>query len=527
MMLKSLLLLLAAGLPFPCLASDSTPGQDASSTVVIYNQNVPESKELADCYCAARAINASREIGIPAPLTEEITRSDYDSLIATPIREQMVQRGYWLISTDLENHPQVTGSQIHYAAIIRGMPLRISGCTNNYPGDNPQLQPPPFGSCNAASVDSELSVLGLFTGQISGVLNNPYSAKNGVTNPLTQIPPALLLVSRLDAPSGDAVKAMIQNVVKAEKEGLWGWGYIDLRSIDTPGYLEGDQWIKAAGAVMRKNGIPVISDDLPDTFQGGFPVTDAAAYFGWYSGNIDGPFALPAFQFQPGAVAAHLHSFSATTLHDPKIGWTGPLIQHGASASVGNVYEPYLVFTTDFGIMENKLIEGHNLAESYYAAQPVLSWMNILVGDPLYRPYAAIKDNPDSPIIWKDYRRIVLAHHGDVLKAAAELGARARATKESLYLEALGAAQYDAGVLPAAGASFREAGVLARDPRIQFRLLLEQSRVYEKRGKPEKGAALLRHEMVRYNAPEQKSLLLDWIARMDPIKPSSSPVSQH
>ena len=143
---------------------------------------------------------------------------------------------------------------------------------------------------------------------------------------------------------------------------------------------------------MRHYGIPVLTDDLPDTIQPGFPVMDAAAYFGWYSENIDGPFADPFFQFVPGAVAAHLHSFSATTLHDPNKGWSGPLIQHGASASVGNVYEPFLAFTTDFATMESQLLAGNNLADSYYAAQPVLSWMSILVGDPLYRPYACFAE---------------------------------------------------------------------------------------------------------------------------------------
>ena len=124
-MKKSLLLfLLLAKLPFLSPALGATPQEDARSTVVIYNQSVPESKELADFYCAARDIDASREIGIFAPTTEEITRSDYDSLIANPIREQMVQRGFWLISSDGENRPQVRGSQIHYAAIIRGMPLK-------------------------------------------------------------------------------------------------------------------------------------------------------------------------------------------------------------------------------------------------------------------------------------------------------------------------------------------------------------------------------------------------------------------
>ena len=505
-----------------------SPQENASSTVVIYNLNVPESRELADFYCSSRSIDYSQEIGVIAPITEEISRSDYDSTIATPVREEMIQRGYWLVFRDMENHPQVTASRIHYAAIIRGMPLKISACTNSYPGDNPQLQPAPFGACNAASVDSELSVLGLFTSQISGVLNNPYSIRKGGTNSALHIPPALLLVSRLDAPDDDAVKSMVLNGIKAEKEGLWGWGYTDLRSIDTTGYAEGDQWIKAAGDAMRKNGIPVISDDLPDTFQGGFPITDAAAYFGWYSGNVDGPFSASPFRFVPGAVAAHLHSYSATTLRDPSLGWTGPLIQHGASASVGNVYEPYLVFTTDFGIMESMLLSGHNLAESYFAAQPVLSWMSVLVGDPLYRPYAAINNSSDHPSVWRDYRKIILEHQGNVLKAAADLGVRSRVTGESLYLEALGAAQYDAGVLSAAGASFREASALAKDPNIRFRLLLEQARVLEKRGKPERGVALLTKASSSITDSAQRSLLLTWIARMNPIQqPSKTQTSKN
>ncbi len=276
---------------------------------------------------------------------------------------------------------------------------------------------------------------------------------------------------------------------------------------------------------MRKNGIPVLCDDLPETFQSGFPITDAAAYFGWYAENINGPFSEPSFHFLPGAVAAHLHSFSATTLHDPLKGWTGPLIQHGASASVGNVYEPYLVFTTDFGVMESQLLSGRNLVESYYAAQSVLSWMSVLVGDPLYRPYAKL-DDPDCKNVWTDYRNIIVTHHGDVLKAAADLGARSRATGESLYLEALGAAQYAAGVYPAARASFRDASVVAKDPAIQFRLLLEQARVFEKQGKADRGAALLRQNLTRFDDTMQKGFLLTWIQRMDPIQ-SVSPAQKN
>ena len=522
--MKRIFLLLSCFLQFTAFLNGSrllaaTPQEDAAATVVIYNANDPESKALADFYCTARAIDSAHEIALSTTNAEEISRNDYDISIATPLRQEFVNRGYWSVTQDMMNRPIVIASSIRYAAVIRGVPLKIKECAD-YPGDS-QIQPAPVGTVNSASVDSELSILGLFSPQISGVLKNPVcnNASQSVFNP--QVPPSLLFVARLDAPSVEAIKSMVLNGLRAEKEGLWGWGYIDLRSITDLGYVKGDNWIKAAGAVMRRYGIPVITDDLPDTYQSGFPITDAAAYYGWYSENIDGPFADAFFRFVPGAVAAHLHSFSATTLHDPNKGWTGPLIQHGASASVGNVYEPYLAFTTDFGILCSSLLSGSNLADSYYAAQPVLSWMSILVGDPLYRPYAclALADSTSpSKSVWTDYRRIILSHDGDVLKSAGDLVARAKQGGESLYLEALGAAQMDAGVFPAAEASFAMAFKMAKENQVQFRLLLEDARCFEKQGDPSHGASLLRWALLHYTTSSQRGILLEWIARMDPIK---------
>ena len=528
------LLLLLSGFPcFPFFGallngaqlSAANPQEDAAATVVIYNANDPDSKGLADFYCSARAIDPAHEIALSTTNAEEISRNDYDISIATPLRQELVNRGYWSVTQDMMNRPILIASSIRYAVVIRGIPLKIKECTD-YPGDS-QSQPAPVGTVNAASIDSEISVLGLFSPQISGVLKNPVcnNASHSVFNP--QVPPALLFVARLDAPSVEAVRSMVMNGLHAEKEGLWGWGYIDLRSITSAGYAQGDNWIRASGTAMRRYGIPVISDDLPDTYQSGFPVTDAAAYYGWYSENIDGPFADTFFQFVPGAVAAHLHSFSATTLHDANKGWTGPLIQHGASASVGNVYEPYLAFTTDFGILCSSLLAGSNLADSYYAAQPVLSWMSILVGDPLYRPYACFAQADStsaSKSVWTDYRRIILSHDPDVLKSAGDLVARAKQGGQSLYLEALGAAQMDAGALPAAEASFAMAFKMAKENPVQFRLLLEDARCFEKQGDAAHGSSLLRWGLLHYTTASQRGILLEWIARMDPIKvtPASS-----
>lgn len=499
----------------------ATP-QELASIGVVYNASVPESKELADFYCKARGIDPSRQIPLLTSTNEEISREDYDVTVAGPLRRILQERGWWVTTQDMMNRTIVISSSVRNLVLIRGIPLKVREC-GDYPGDA-RIQPAPFGYVSAASVDSEIAVLGLFSPQISGVIHNPLcnNAANSVFNP--QAPPWCLFVARLDAPSDEVVRRMILDGINAEKEGLWGWGYIDLRSINDPGYVQGDRWIRRACDELRRYGIPVITDDLPETFQGGFPVSNAAAYYGWYSDHIDGPFADPFFRFIPGAVAAHLHSFSAVSLRDTSRGWTAPLLSHGAAASVGNVYEPYLGFTTDFGTMASTLLTGASLAEAYYSAQPVLSWMSILVGDPLYRPYACFSaEDSMSPTksVWTDYRRIVIAHGGNVLDAAEELTARSRQGGESLYLEALGAALMDSGRPADAEGVFREASGLAKGTVTRFRLLLETARCLEKQGNAQAGAAMLRQGLVHFTTSSQRGILLNWISRMDPVPPPS------
>jgi tetratricopeptide (TPR) repeat protein len=175
--------------------------------------------------------------------------------------------------------------------------------------------------------------------------------------------------------------------------------------------------------------------------------------------------------------------------------------------------------------MASTLLTGANLAESYYAAQPVLSWMSVLVGDPLYRPYACFSSEEStspSKSVWTDYRRIVLAHGGNVLEATDDLKARAEQGGQSLYLEALGNAQMDEGKLTDAEASFHRASELSHESVVQFRLLLETARCLEKEGSADKGAALLRQGLIRFNSSAQRGLLLAWISRLDPIKTATT-----
>ena len=152
----------------------------------------------------------------------------------------------------------------------------------------------------------------------------------------------------------------------------------------------------------------MIYEDTPEIFPNNYPMSDCALYFGWYAGTVAGPFTQPDFQFAPGAIAVHIHSFSASTLHDEKANWAGPLVTKGAAATIGNVYEPYLGLTAHLNIFNDRLLHGFTFAESAYMSVQTLSWQSVMVGDPLYRPYA----------IWLD-----LAEKTETQKAASDWSA--------------------------------------------------------------------------------------------------------
>jgi hypothetical protein len=160
--------------------------------------------------------------------------------------------------------------------------------------------------------------------------------------------------------------------------------------VEDPNYKIGDEWLFRIADESFRIGRPSILDRREALFPFGYPMTDAILYFGWYANQAAGVFSDPQFHFLPGAVAVHIHSFSASTIRQPDKFWVGPLIRHGAAATFGNVYEPFLQLTPALDLFYDRLVNGLTFAESAYAALRVLSWMTTIVGDPLYRPF-----NPD------------------------------------------------------------------------------------------------------------------------------------
>lgn len=457
---------------------------EAAVTLVLFNKNDPESAELAAYYARQREISRDRVVGLDCPLTEEITRDQYETAIAKPVRRLFQKNGWWTMGRGPTGERVVTASAIRFVALIRGMPLKIAP-DPTLPNATfiPDL-PPLLSSRNDASVDSELAVLGLAPPSPGGIVPNPYFRR---FTPISQNPihPGILLTARLDGPTASIVRAMIDDALLVEKTGLWGWSYVDGRGITTGGYAEGDQWLTSAVQAMRTQGLPVIFDQKPATFPPGYPITDAAVYYGWYAGAAEGPFADSTFNFRQGAVAVHIHSFSASTLRSSTANWCGPLLARGAAATLGNVYEPYLSLTANLDVFQDRLMAGFTLAESGWIAQRVLSWMTVIVGDPLYRPYASWYDGSTRPeTAWSDFRRLVRAARGNTLAAGRDLLAAGTRWKNPMFAEALGAAQLDAGEFSAAVDSFSVAQSLVASGPVRLRIDMERVAAIQAGGLP-------------------------------------------
>lgn len=498
----------------------------AKATIVVYNRAAEDSAGLARYYATQRHLPNDHLIGLECSTEEEISREEYDATIAEPLRKIFLERHWWNQHEDAEGQPLVSSNKIDFVALIRGMPLKIRA-TSSYRGDHAESNL--LGILNQTSVDSELATLGLFSRQISGPAANPYFQSFRPIAELDASP--IMLVSRLDAPSATIVRHMISGAIAAEKSGLWGRAYVDGAHNTTGGLADGDQWLKAVTKDLRRTGIPVVYDGKPAVFPTGFPMNECALYYGWYTGGVAGPFTDPGFAFPRGAIAVHIHSFSASSLRHADANWVGPLLSKGAAASLGNVYEPYLQMTAHLDIFNDRLLHGFTLAESAYMATRALSWMTVVVGDPLYRPYASWLQLDATASgrrrnDWEMYHAFATKNAG---LEAADYFIRARETasqaSNGAMIEDLGLMQKEAGDYDSAVSCLRQAAKFYKGRGDQLRAGLEQADTLIEAGK--KDEALVAIKGLLRETPEGPAavLLHKFLESIIPPTPRSAPTA--
>lgn len=391
-------------------ASANPTPLDPSTVIVLANSQVGGSPRLAKSFARMREIPDEQVIVLRMPTTEQISRSQYIQEILNPLRAQLIKRELIdALPGKADEHGieeiVLIDNPLRYLVTIYGVPLHIA---NSPEFDDSANRSNYFRSRNArllelfesgglarneASVDAELALALLNDAPASGFIPNPFFGKD-----VSTVTSDFLKVTRLDGPDAQTVSRLMERTLEAEKEGLKGRAYVD-EDARGGNYALGNQMMAQSAKIFSQAGFDLSHDTNRATFGPASRLDAPALYAGWYAGSVNGPFALDGFRFPKGAVATHLHSFSARSLRDPNAGWVAPFISRGASASLGNTAEPYLHLTHHFQFFYQALAAGWSFADAAHAALPAFSWQAIALGDPFYQPFkTTLQDQLDGPM---------------------------------------------------------------------------------------------------------------------------------
>jgi uncharacterized protein (TIGR03790 family) len=342
-----------------CLLPGLLLGQPPSSVLVVVNQPSGLSRQIGEYYAQRRNIPASNICRLNAGTNEEISRSDFDDQIARPIQNFL--RAHNLTESVL------------YIVTTAGVPLKIRGNTGM--------------AGEAASVDSELTLL------YSDMHGRPHPVPAGIHNPFfgkTSAPFRhpdfpIYLVTRLAGFDFEDVKGIIDRALVAGNRGKF---VIDLKGGDN---TKGNAWLLQAAQQLPRDRVTLdVSRNVLSN------LSDVIAYASWGSNDPDRKERHLGIHWLPGAIMTEYVSTNGRSFARPPDSWrlgggfagspqslTADYIHDGVTGASGHVYEPFLEFTPRPNILLPAYYHGRNLAESYYLAIPLLSWMNIVVGDPL------------------------------------------------------------------------------------------------------------------------------------------------
>ena len=391
----------AVGLALALSASLSRAAETelAAQVVILANRDDPDSLRVAQHYAEARAVPVQNIIALAMPTAETITWREFVATIWQPLEDELI-RAKWINAIPMaltdslgRRKIDVDGHHITALVVCRGVPLAIAHDPTLYVDARPLTQRVEFRT-NAGAVDSELSLLARPDYPINAFVPNPLFQNDHASHFDRE---RVVEVSRLDGPTVDDALALVDRALAAEKTGIIGRAYVDVGGL----HADGDRWLEAVVKQLDSLGFDQEVDRLPATFAPAARFDAPALYFGWYAGDLNGPMALPGFRFPPGAIALHIHSYSARTMRSSTAGWVGPLVARGVTATMGNVFEPYLQLTHHPDLLLRALARGATLVDAAYYALPALSWQTVLIGDPLYRPFAVPFDSQ-----WKNLQSL-------------------------------------------------------------------------------------------------------------------------
>jgi len=350
------------------LAVSTVRAQTPDQVLVVVNRRSVTSRQIGEYYIHQRGIPLANLCTIDTAPDETIARPIYDKEIEAPVGQFLKKQGLQ--------------EKILYIVLTSGVPLRISGTGDELRTD-------------ASSVDSELTLLyqrlrGVAI-PLPGPARNPFFRQRDT--PFTHPVFPMYLVTRLDGYNMADMKALVDRALQARNAGKF---VIDLKASDrTPG----NQWLRTAALLLPPDR--VIIDRSAAVLSG---IENVIGYASWGSNDTDRKHRFLHFKWLPGAIATEFVSTDGRTFRQPPDNWdigdwghkgtwfddspqtmTADYIHEGATGASGQVYEPYLDFCPRPDFVLPAYYSGRTLAESFYMGIPGLSWMNVVIGDPLTR----------------------------------------------------------------------------------------------------------------------------------------------
>lgn len=331
---------------------------DSKRVLVVINLASDDSKDVGAAYVKARKIPHDHVVTVTAPIEEKITVKEYRETIEGPIQAKI---------KSLKTRPD-------FIVLTKGIPIK-------------------YWEKVSVSVDAGLSTMEIKREPITSIREeaqvrswiSPYFGKN---EPFSSVKYGFYLVTRLDGYTAEDAKALIQNSLNAKPQKGPFLIDVDPRRI-RPGYDQAHNTLIDAVKVLRKKGYEVDLDESEKFVSGTSPVM---GYASW--GSNDAHYLLSnyrAIRFMPGAIGETFVSTSARTFKPVTTGQSviTDLIHSGITGIKGYVDEPYTLAMAHPDILFDRYTNGYTLAESFYMASMLLKWKDLVVGDPICRPYAA------------------------------------------------------------------------------------------------------------------------------------------
>ena len=381
--------------------------------LVVVNRNISESSRVGRYYCEKRGVPYENilYLHLGKKLSEGTGRDAYEKQIAEPIRRELLRKRIpgqircllttYGVPTKIGQRKPLKGQEDklqklqdsfeRQKKIIEQLKLKDSRDKAKVADELKKSKEALArmkqqidyikGRETNASVDSELSMV--LVGDYELYRWQPNKLKGGVLGLDFQT----LMVSRLDASSSEIAMGLVDKAIEAERSVLKGNAYIDSRGlkndkIGSYGYY--DQSLRDMAILTSLRTKLTVKEERTKALFAPDTCPETAVYCGWYS---NGKY-VDAFDFVVGAVGFHIASSEATRLRDPNSNqWCVSMLKEGITATLGPVGEPYLHSFPEPRTFFAELYKGKCLVEAYYHTKPFNSWMLLLIGDPLYRPF--------------------------------------------------------------------------------------------------------------------------------------------